>query len=633
ALEVWGWSDEGLQHVKDFTLTPNEAQLSAQGIQGLPRVWLNSTSKLSICSHPGECREGLGWTGTLLVPWDDDDRSREFVWSTDASIATGAVWQLSRQPFPSEQFDPAPPGLVASRTLSGKLGSFYVDFAAFAEPPLAEGGTATLPSMAPGKVTADPSLKRFEDASSDTPTAEQGAVHAEAGPLAQALAGVEAGLAPQTGVQINFPRQYYARLVPIAGTTQIGPPSNTVLVTYGPQGEQENPLVPPPPPIYQVEIDSFTPVVFPRGDLWGCVELTRNDRYTGELSALNPDPWSVVPVGATICPQIYKGEGEPSWYESLWDFVKGAVDWVAAAYESIKNAVVDFVAAAIPFCGDTCKDMLKMGLNAALVAVGLPPSLPSFDALTEMGEGYLVSFLAEQVGADCSEGSLCQDAIKEGIDQLKEQARAGGNNASCMPVEEAHRYGREPLCLPAGVVGKPIKYSDYEPAQVNVRITRRPDAVEVAESDYTKYILHVSNWTTNDELVGQTVLLPVNTWLYDGEYNYARTDDLPLKIDEPLAGVLFGVGDITVPRLRQGESIVLPLPMTRLEYWIPEHKEMIYDAGGYVRYDDWYRLYFEGDLTVRTSVDCFTTVGWQNCGYAGKGYDELTVTLPADYWP
>lgn len=615
-LEVWGWRGGDLVRVGEFSRDVERDHLAT------PQLWLANQTKLHVCSHSGTCREGLGWTSELLVPWSPgEDHSRDMQWFTEAGGADGAIWQLSTQPF-GEPFDPSPPGLVASRALSGSWGLLRVDFADPGEQP---GGQATAAGQGVVLDRATPSAGLIQ-----RPEEPGGS-----GPLEMVVSGASRILNPG-GLDANTPRTYYARVTPMKGNLQVGAPSNTTIVHYGPAQEQENPLLPLPPPIFEVRIEGFEPVVFPNPTLWGCVEITRNDRYTGKLDAHQPDPWSVVPAGTVVCPEVYRGEGEDPWYEALWDFVSDAVDWVSSAYESVKNTVIDVVASTIPLCGEKCKAALKMGLNVALVAAGLPPSLPSFDALTEMGEAYMVSYLAQQVGAECSEGSLCQEAIKEGIDMMKEAARAGGNNSSCVGEEEAHRYGREPLCLPSGMVGAPIEGSEYVPARLTVEVARVSEPANVSEADYQRYMLNVGATVTNDELVGKTILVPVNTYMQYGAYVHSKTENRPLKIEEPLVGAALAAGEgPIIPRLKPGESVSIPIDFHPTPYWIPEHLEMIQEAGGYVKYDDWPKLYFDGKASFRAAIECYSTVGIEpvNCGVPDKGWDEKQYTLPSTYHP
>jgi hypothetical protein len=84
------------------------------------------------------------------------------------------------------------------------------------------------------------------------------------------------------------------------------------------------------------------------------------------------------------------------------DAIGAVVNTVAAIWEEIKGVVVNFVADAIGAlgipCDDTCREGITLGLNVGLAALGLPPSLPNFDQLSEQGLDYLVAEAAEQYG-------------------------------------------------------------------------------------------------------------------------------------------------------------------------------------------------------------------------------------------
>ncbi|MGI5837508.1 MAG: LysM peptidoglycan-binding domain-containing protein [Chloroflexota bacterium] len=590
-IDVWGWSGGTLLRLGEHTATTETAQPES------PEGWTTGYTELLMCGHIGECREGLGWVSETTIETEEADQVRTFSWRTSSEHATGALWQISTVSF-GREFDPAPPGLVSTGALQGKGGDFAIDFSNLRPP--------------------------GNQAGSSSPGMSQEA-------LEVLLAQLSQGIEIDTTAAAAASSTYYVRVVPMAGTVQAGPPSEIKIVHRAPAKPQESSLAQLPPVPFKVEIVDYKTVTFPNPTLWGCVEITKNELYTGDVDTYSPSYWSMVKVGTVICPEVYHGEGEESWLESLWDFVTGAIDWVAELYEDIKNTVVDLVASTIPFCGDTCKAALKMGLNMALVAAGLPPSLPSFDQLTEMGEAYVISFVAEQVGAECSEDSLCQKAIKEGIDLLKEAAKAGGNNIACSD-EEARRHGREPLCLPQGVVGMPIEGSMYAPASVQVKVTRLPEPANISDAIYSQYKLSVGVHGTNDTMVGQTLLLPVDTYIQYDAYIHSRTDNRPLKIDSPLQGRLFETQTINMPKIKPGASITIPFELNPADYWIPEHQQMIREAGGYVKYNDWFTLYLRGKATVGASTNCIP-IPPQQCTVPPEAQDSKEYRNPDETHP
>jgi hypothetical protein len=112
--------------------------------------------------------------------------------------------------------------------------------------------------------------------------------------------------------------------------------------------------------------------------------------------------------------------GEPSWWDdvtdSLGSLVTGAidavgflVDKVSAMYAEIKAAAIKVALSTIhavePFstlCSgaaeEACRKAVEYGVDAGLAAVGMPPSLPNWNELQEMGVDYLAAELASQAG-------------------------------------------------------------------------------------------------------------------------------------------------------------------------------------------------------------------------------------------
>ncbi|MHB1132203.1 MAG: hypothetical protein ACYC4L_07405 [Chloroflexota bacterium] len=631
AVEAWAWCNDGLQRLGDYS---RAVTLPAGALQTeLPQTLFSGSTDLIICGRQGTCTEGIGWTNSVLVPIDAPVQQRQIRWSTDSPLANGAVLQISTVPF-GDQFDVAPPGLVATRSLAGQGGDVVVDFypwggvAAKSATPTAAPSKGPVSAQLPGAATLPAWLQSPSD---------------EGSPLASVFGDqLQSAIGPGDLAKQLFTFDLYVRVTPMVGNLPAGSPSPTMIVSRGYTPEYKSPLaeVPPPPPgIHEVSIESFKPIVFPRGELWGCVTITRNDLYKGgslgeSIKALMGMEaiWSQVPVGTTVCPPVDKGAVQESWYESFFDFVAGAVEWAGKIYDGLKQGLINAVAMTIPFCGESCKMVLEVGLNAGMAALGLPPSLPSFDQLTDLAQGELVTLLAEQAGVDCGAGSACRLAIEAGIDALKKEAGAGGNNTAC-------GTGATSMCLPAGVVGRPLEGSEYNPALLMVRVTRRADSAQVSEQDLANYQLSISPTITNPIFAGKTVSVATNTYITEGQYNHAKTYQEPLYVPDPLVAAGFaGVppGGV-MPRLKPGQSIVLPVYFDKAEYWIPGHKEMIAKEGGYVKYDDWFMLYMGGMARFHVEVSCVVPEPVSMmpktvyCGYGETGKAAAEFQLPSDY--
>jgi hypothetical protein len=126
----------------------------------------------------------------------------------------------------------------------------------------------------------------------------------------------------------------------------------------------------------------------------------------------------------------------------LWDLVTGTIHMASSAYESVKAAAVSVVSAALNAtgvdalsCGEQCRKNLLTGLNIALSACGLPPTIPDVGQIYANGADYLAMMVAETiveqtVGVDLGEGGdfakaqlqqQAQKAARQGVDALTSQ--------------------------------------------------------------------------------------------------------------------------------------------------------------------------------------------------------------------
>ncbi|MEZ4474849.1 MAG: hypothetical protein R3F60_29490 [bacterium] len=119
------------------------------------------------------------------------------------------------------------------------------------------------------------------------------------------------------------------------------------------------------------------------------------------------------------------------------DFFASIVDGISAAYDGIlavaSNFLVVLIEAAGVDCDATCQAITMAAVQVGAAALGLPPSLPDFDALIEDGFDYLVSecgaFVADATGApqvltDEACGAAV-DAMRDAVREAKAEATAG----------------------------------------------------------------------------------------------------------------------------------------------------------------------------------------------------------------
>ena len=134
--------------------------------------------------------------------------------------------------------------------------------------------------------------------------------------------------------------------------------------------------------------------------------------------------------------------GVDAFTSDLWDLVTGTISMASAAYEGVKGAAVSAVSAALNAtgidalsCGEQCRKNLLTGLNIALSACGLPPSIPDVGQIYAHGADYLAMMVAETIveqttGIDLGEAGdvarmqlqqQAQKAARQGVDALTSQ--------------------------------------------------------------------------------------------------------------------------------------------------------------------------------------------------------------------
>jgi LysM repeat protein len=585
-LQAWGWSGGGL-----IELGTIHTQLESSGLE---------VCRLSGGNCDGDVgRQNLSTQDSVAA--DSPNQVRTFYWESSLTQVDTAVMQIALAPF-SDEFQAHPQKLVKSRVVSGTAkssksdGKFEVDFSLLGTTLIDTGGQPT-----------------------PTPTPES-------------TSG--GGWSPYTFTFVPnwmytilsydfYPITYYLRIVPVVNGQPSGPPSNTVVIEYGPKG-------PPtvgaifPPSIYTTEVIEFIPLKAPTLD-WGCVIIESVDPNAPAFQNL---PWKITlslfqklqQTGTPFCPVKFKG-GSPPWYESFWDFLSGAVSWVKDTWGAIKNAVIETIAAGLNdlvpgICPEECQTGLTLALNAGLAALGIPPDLPDLSQLTSEGIDGLVDAGASVVGVKCDD--LCKSLIHKAIDTMVED-NLYSQATSYMDTEEAHRHGVEPLVLPpSGLHIVPAPQSKLQPPYLKVRVTRSPDSGNVSPAELKYYHLVMRNWTTNTWVIGRYIGWPVNL-CYD-DYSSWPCDSIVLIATEPLTGMVFEPIDLPIIDIEPGESKEYLLTLLPTEYWLPTHTE-----NRFVGYDDWKYLYRNGITEFKVTIEC-PTIFSNACG---EGDDYTTDMMPA----
>ena len=575
-LEVWGWVGGELIKIGALETTLSSTELIA-------------------CTTPDSCPQGNGWGKVLTVAPDSVDLNRLFSWTTSSLEAEKGIWQVSTSPYP-ESFTLTPPGLL----MSGLAGE------AISGNPIS-GSRFSLDIGSLAMLLQNPSENGIEIPDQEL---ELGWLMTDLSIAAQSTYQIQPG--------IDSGLVFYVRIIGMSGNQPVGEPSNTITVYYHPETEQENPLVdyPIPPDIYQIEIQEFTPIIPPSLG-WGCMLITAldyqtfvDDFYQTYGHTADPDvayniALQIMNNQIPVCPDSYKGVGEKPWYQSMWDFASGALSWVSEAYDDIKQAALSKVASALDAlpgieCNADCKASLEQGLNAGLIALGIPPELPNLDQLTDQGLSYLAEVAAAEAGISCDPD--CIEIISQGIKDIVEDVQKTKVAAICNDVEYAHQHGKEPLCFLDGITLVPAPGSSTQPASLSVQISRYSDPAEVDAFFMSQYT-YLINFPAENDLGTDSLNVQIDTGFYEGSYSVASYS-APLPINNPIRSALFYELTGPIPPLSPGESITMTFSLNPSDYWLPGHQDLISAGGGFVRYNDYWTLYYDAELDIVGEIIC-----------------------------
>lgn len=231
---------------------------------------------------------------------------------------------------------------------------------------------------------------------------------------------------------------YYVRAVALMKGGQPGTAvaryTNHITVSYGDTGQikflehvQIDPKIP------KVVSVSFQPIKWEEAN-WAMhyvvmEQPTYKDVFGdmgGMLGSLADKPYEPYKVGTKL--DFTPQPEEKSWWEEAWDaisefvsnvveLVKSVVNWVSSTFDKIKSGLISAVLSIIDL-PEPYNSALKTALTAlvdyGLASIGIPPSLPNFDDLANMGVDYLATVAMEQAGVPA------EDFIKEGVKDLAE---------------------------------------------------------------------------------------------------------------------------------------------------------------------------------------------------------------------
>lgn len=367
-----------------------------------------------------ERRRGEAWVGGDAVDFLDPARAtRQFRWRTSIADATGGELQVSLVPYPR---------------LGTRAGPCAIDEGALIhrEAFTAVPGRWSEPIAIDFNVLLYPSRPASASAKSFAPKADPDV----------------GALDPATLEKIELGRPLYLRVVPtnadgpICDPDVAGVPSEVLLARL-----LQALLAAPQPTEPRLEVARafyqkpwFDAHPTPNEV---CYRVTQRHDYAAGFPVF-ASSWEIiasskrvydsgtgkwyVPAGARFC--ACTNCNDDGWFESFTDtfgsIVTGLVDAVAKLvneaselWQKVQDAAVDAVAdgiTALPLgvdCDDTCQTALETGLEIGLATMGVPPSLPNFDALVDQGFDYLAAQAMSEIGVPPTIAGYASDQLSD----------------------------------------------------------------------------------------------------------------------------------------------------------------------------------------------------------------------------
>jgi len=256
----------------------------------------------------------------------------------------------------------------------------------------------------------------------------------------------------------TIPSQFYIRAVALKSGSTIGSIvanySKTVLIKYGDDDTDFTLYTPPEVIAYDanlpdVNLLQYQPIRWQYSDWMYYYQVvrqpTQKDYYSTLPASALPNPNSLMqnlPVGSVIHfmpppPQ------DTSWLQDAWssisnffssisDFLADVANWVSESYADMKADLVAFVADNLPLVPDDLRDelnsALSYGLDYGLASVGIPPSLPNFDELSNMGADYIAATALEQAGIPAT--SITTDTVRDLGDKVGDSINDAANSGN-----------------------------------------------------------------------------------------------------------------------------------------------------------------------------------------------------------
>ncbi len=510
-------------------------------------------------------------------------------WTAFSGVDHG-ILQISTKPFPS---GPALdlPGLIESRSVSPGL--IPIDVAAILDPPTAAGsGSSTLIDY-----------QTLKDLVGTPGTVVPGGGTA----LAQEDAALP-WLPPEPG-------HLYLRVVASDGTKPVAGTSNTVAVELR-RTPPAGTLKIPHPEAISVKVTSAIAPGLPNPAYARCVRVVDTPFTNGANPAPAAQPgWpSLQPLydqfapaipGATICAKY--DPPEEDWWDIIADAVAFMTDvWDAFVdfYGNLKSAVVNGIVS-ITGCQpkDVCAAAVGALVDTGLAALGVPPTLPKWEAVVSAAEGHLQDLAVATLAAGGMDCGVAQEACEKMAGQLTGELIKAVHQHVSQAAVAAAGGGDWYIYLNPKIMVVPEPVSTLQPGIFLLTVTRSASALAKPVQPCTVWG-HVTGsqpaWTWHNEKLKAYVTGPVS-----GEFMVPVEQELQLSALAP------------------GASTTVAMAVPDLSEWYLPGQSLV--EVGWSKYHPSPWIFFQKGSTI--------TMTLHGCGvdFTQSFPQDGTYVLPAEY--
>ncbi len=240
---------------------------------------------------------------------------------------------------------------------------------------------------------------------------------------------------PLESLLLDMDRTYYVRVVPIHKGGKAGTPSLPVEVTVNWSDST-------------ISLNGNLQVKPPSAQILWYMQPNLNP-YQTDVFSFGEDAsyhWYYVEGDTFHLKGLHTYEKpvdeDKSWWEKVGDFFGNIINFfsdvmtsASMMFNGLKDILVDVVANVLSYtvtfnlvkCDEIpqCKEVIRMGFDAVMLAYGIPPTLPTGPELMSLSEDYLVELGADQLGA----GGV-YDAYEDLPDEVKPQMKSGAKEIS-----------------------------------------------------------------------------------------------------------------------------------------------------------------------------------------------------------